>query len=331
MLQFCRCVAKWVGPHNTDAFVIGPADRSGCEWDEPDAETHVPTTSFVRLTGTVGSGGKNDRADVLAIQTLINAYRPNGVPPLALDGVCGARTIAAIRAVETQFLHTAKPDGRIDPNGPTLRAMNQVLRHKDGVMPNPPAPVPTPAASPRPAPSASAPAGTKPARHHRVPPADIIAAAQKAQKTWGVPASISIAQWILESGWGRSMPAGSNNPFGIKAGKGQPSVMARTREVVHHQTVYIMAAFRVFSSIDEAFDAHGRLLATHPAYAAARAHTANPDAYANALTHTYATDDHYGEELISLMKSDELYQYNGTAYSDFGDRRMGNGAVSAVA
>ena len=73
LLQFCASVAVWVGPDKTDAFVIGPADRSGCEWNEPDAETHVPTTSFVRISGTVGSGGKNNPADVLAIQTLINA------------------------------------------------------------------------------------------------------------------------------------------------------------------------------------------------------------------------------------------------------------------
>ncbi len=42
--------------------------------------------------------------------------------------------------------------------------------------------------------------------------------AQAAQKKWGVPASVTIAQAILESGWGASSLAKqANNFFGIKA------------------------------------------------------------------------------------------------------------------
>ena len=46
-------------------------------------------------------------------------------------------------------------------------------------------------------------------------PNAIIAAAQAAQHKWQVPASVSLAQWIIESGWGAHEPAGSNNPIGI--------------------------------------------------------------------------------------------------------------------
>ena len=62
------------------------------------------------------------------------------------------------------------------------------------------------------------------------PPPDIIAAAREAQRKWKIPASISLAQWALESGWGRHMPPGSNNPFGMKARPGDPFVTVRTRE-----------------------------------------------------------------------------------------------------
>ena len=96
--------------------------------------------------------------------------------------------------------------------------------------------------------------------------------------------------------------------------------MAPTREEIHGKSVYIVAPFRAFASINEAFDEHGRLLATHPAYALARAHLTDPDAYANALTGHYATDHLYGAKLIAFMRDDELYQYNTiNVINDFGD------------
>lgn len=72
----------------------------------------------------------------------------------------------------------------------------------------------------------------------------------------------------------------------------------------------ITAPFRVFASMDEAFDQHGRLLAKHPAYKPARWYLNNLDAYASALTHPYASDDGYGEKLINNMKTYNLYKYN---------------------
>ena len=77
---------------------------------------------------------------------------------------------------------------------------------------------------------------------------DAIAAAQASQQKWGVPASVTLAQFILESDWGRKMPGGpsSNNPFGMKAVAGQPSVEASTHEVRDGQTIEITAPFRNF-------------------------------------------------------------------------------------
>ena len=142
-------------------------------------------------------------------------------------------------------------------------------------------------------------------------PNDIVLAARAAQRKWNVPASITIAQWMLESGHGKKTPHGSNNPFGIKAGNGQPFVLAPTKEQTKDgRMIRIMAPFRKFDSVDQAFDLHGKLLATSPHYAAARDHADDPDAYANALTHTYASDDKYGPLLISLMRQHDLYQYD---------------------
>jgi flagellum-specific peptidoglycan hydrolase FlgJ len=125
-----------------------------------------------------------------------------------------------------------------------------------------------------------------------------------------VPASSSLAQWAVESAFGKAMPLGSNNPFGIKAAKGQPFVEAHTREVVSGKDVAIVAKFRKFDSIAQAFDEHGRLLATNRPYTRAMSHADDPDAFADALTGVYATDPRYGTVLKSILKKYNLYQYD---------------------
>jgi len=141
-------------------------------------------------------------------------------------------------------------------------------------------------------------------------PSDIIAAAKAAHAKWHIPASISIAQWAVESARGTRMPAGSNNPFGIKAAPGQPSVTARTREVVNGQSIHINAPFRKFATIAEAFDKHGELLATSGHYANARSKLPDADAFADALTGVYATDPNYGATLKSVMHSGNFKQFD---------------------
>lgn len=141
------------------------------------------------------------------------------------------------------------------------------------------------------------------------PPQDVIDAAQAAEAKWGVPASITLAQWALESAWGAHMPPGSNNPFGIKARKGDNWVSALTKEFVAGKWVRVGQGFRRYASIAEAFDDHGRLLATSAAYAKARA-SKDDDAYADALTGVYATDPTYGSLLHAIMRGSNLYQYD---------------------
>lgn len=129
----------------------------------------------------------------------------------------------------------------------------------------------------------------------------MIASAQAAQRRYGVPASITIAQLGLESAWGKHMSPGSNNPFGIKARPGEPFVTVDTLEQDRNGRVYrITAKFRKFRSLDEAFDAHAQLLAG-PRYAHARSGR-NAEEFAYALTGVYATDQQYGAKLKTLMR-----------------------------
>ncbi len=142
------------------------------------------------------------------------------------------------------------------------------------------------------------------------PPVEVIAAAQAAEHVWNVPASVTLAQWALESGWGQHMPPGSNNPFGIKALPGQPFVGALTREFENGKWISIGQSFRKFDTLADAFDAHAQLLATSGRYAAAREYDFAPDRFAQALTGIYATDPHYGGLLHAIMQSSNLYQYD---------------------
>ena len=140
-------------------------------------------------------------------------------------------------------------------------------------------------------------------------PNAVITAAQAAQHKWKVPASVSLAQWIVESGWGAHEPAGSNNPFGIKASVGQPHVDARTHEFIHGRYISTVAHFAKFASVDDAFDSHAKLLATHSAYSPAM-HAPTAELFAARLNGVYATDPHYGANLIAAMRKYDLEKYD---------------------
>ena len=230
------------------------------------------------LSSSVGQGGTNLTKDVLLIQQLINQKLPIPLRPLSEDGSCGQMTIDAIMQVQARFLHLAHPDGRIDPGGATWKFLKPQAGKKHGVSVQ--------------------------------IPDTVISAAQAAEKTWKIPAAVTISQWALESSWGRSMPTGSNNPFGIKAVGNQPYVMASTKEFEGGKWITIQAKFRKFDSLDDAFDEHGQLLATKKAYANARDHLNDPDAFADALTGVYATDPDYGGKLKRTMKAHDLYKYD---------------------
>ncbi len=140
--------------------------------------------------------------------------------------------------------------------------------------------------------------------------AEVISAAQASETKWRIPTCVSLAQWAQESGFGKSVPAGSCNPFGMKATGDQDFVWARTREYQGGAYVYTMQKFRRFASLADAFDEHGRLLATEPPYQHAMSLLPDYDKFCEALTGVYATDPHYGDKLVSLIKNDSLAQYD---------------------
>ena len=136
-----------------------------------------------------------------------------------------------------------------------------------------------------------------------------ISAAQRTQARTGVRASVTLGQYGLESSYGKRMPAGSNNPFGIKARRGEPFVLARTREEDRFgRSYYTTAKFRKFDTLEDAFEAHAKLLSGKRYRAFQQARTV--DEAADSLTGVYATDHRYGAKLKSVIHKQGLERYD---------------------
>jgi flagellum-specific peptidoglycan hydrolase FlgJ len=184
----------------------------------------------------------------------------------------------------------------------------------------------TPAPQASPAPEDTAPKTTTPAQAKSGSPqaadgaatpaqqafiAAVAPGAVAAQQKYGVPASVTIAQAIDESGWGgSSLAATYHNLFGIKGAGPAGSVTMPTSEFEGGAWVTIDAPFRIYHNDAESIADHAELLADSGYYTKAMANRANPNAFANDLTGVYATDPSYGATLIGLMSRYNLYQYD---------------------
>jgi len=74
---------------------------------------------MARLTASVGEGGKNLAPDVKYVQALlVDWLLVRKREPLAIDGICGPLTKAAI--LDFQRAETRVSDGRVDPGGSTI-------------------------------------------------------------------------------------------------------------------------------------------------------------------------------------------------------------------
>jgi len=139
----------------------------------------------------------------------------------------------------------------------------------------------------------------------------VVPGALAAQREYGIPAAVTIAQAIDESGWGQSqLAAQDNNLFGIKGTGPAGSVLRPTQEYESGQQVTVAAPFRVYSTIAQSITDHSLLLATGSSYKQAMAERRSPDAFANALTGVYATDPNYGADLITIMRQYNLYRFD---------------------
>ena len=231
------------------------------------------------IVASVGEGGVNRPEDVFIVQSLLNARLPRPHSFLPVTGTPDIGTTLAIEAYQAVVLNMNPPSGKVDPGSATYYSLAARPLVEDAARPPPRF------------------------GHVGQVPSDIVDAAVSSQKKWSVPAPVTLAQWAVESAWGAAMPPDSNNPFGIKAGLLQAAVDAATHEVVDGERISIVARFRKFDSLADAFDAHGKLIATNRVYAKAMTQVQDPDAFADALTGVYATDPQYGFTLKWVMKN----------------------------
>ncbi len=131
------------------------------------------------------------------------------------------------------------------------------------------------------------------------------AACQSAAVT-KIPASFTVAEAALESGWGAHAPG--MNLFGIKADQSWtgPVTTQRTREVVKGQTVYITARFRAYTDWLGSIQDHAAFLLDNERYAPAFQCT-DGESFAHAVAAAgYATDPNYATEICEIIKAHGL-------------------------
>ena len=146
-----------------------------------------------------------------------------------------------------------------------------------------------------------------------------VQAAIEAQRKTGVPASLTLAQALIESGAGQSSLAATyNNYFGIKGSGTAGSVSLPTTEYVNGSPITVNADFAVYNNAEESFEAHGQLIAgTHPGWTPYYAvpwaqYQQDHDAYALArgIAHIYATDPNYAETITNVMQQYDLTRFD---------------------
>ncbi len=126
-------------------------------------------------------------------------------------------------------------------------------------------------------------------------------------KNYGIPASIILAQGILESGAGRGdLAVSANNHFGIKCHEGW------TGESVKHDDDSDQECFRKYNNPSESFKDHALFLTGRPRYSKLFDFSKGDyRAWAKGLRIAgYATDPKYPEKLISYIERYKLHQYD---------------------
>lgn len=127
----------------------------------------------------------------------------------------------------------------------------------------------------------------------------------------GVLASLTIAQAILESNWGRSAPG--NMLFGIKAGsswKGKTQLLW-THEFIGGVKKRVQATFRAYGSFYESLLDHGSLLTGNKRYKDVVGCKDYKRACRAIQAAGYATDPMYADKLINLIERYGLTRFDG--------------------
>lgn len=126
------------------------------------------------------------------------------------------------------------------------------------------------------------------------------------QKKHGVPASITLAQGLLESAAGQSRLAQeANNHFGIKCGNEWGG------KTIKHDAETGKECFRKYKDVEDSYEDHSKFLKRKRYESLFKLKSTDYKNWAKGLRRCgYATDPKYPEKLISLIERYELYRYD---------------------
>ena len=133
----------------------------------------------------------------------------------------------------------------------------------------------------------------------------------------GVPASITLAQGLLESGYGRSeLALKSNNHFGIKCHNGWQGGK------VYHDDDAKGECFRKYENPEESYRDHSDFLRYRDRYKFLFEYKITDyTSWAYGLKKAgYATDPNYPRKLINLIEQYKLYEYDTKSVADVQDK-----------
>ena len=131
--------------------------------------------------------------------------------------------------------------------------------------------------------------------------------AQREMKQYKIPASITLAQGLLESGFGEGrLAVEGNNHFGIKCHRTWQG------EKIYHDDDEKGECFRVYKDAAESYRDHSLFLSERDRYAFLfRLGKRDYKAWAKGLKKAgYATDPKYPDKLIRLIERFDLAQYD---------------------
>ncbi len=146
-----------------------------------------------------------------------------------------------------------------------------------------------------------------------------VAGAQLGWRQYGVPPSVTIAQAVLESGWGRSgLASVDRNYFGIKCQNGAYGTLANgchvyaTTECDKSGKCFPMSdAFRTYATMAHSFRDHGNFLRVNKRYTPAFAYTKDANNFIWQVWKAgYATDPNYYTKVTGIMTAYNLYKYD---------------------
>lgn len=139
---------------------------------------------------------------------------------------------------------------------------------------------------------------------------EIASEAKQLQQETHLFASITIAQAILESDWGRSdLATEANNLFGIKGRHNNQSSVMPTDEYVDGERITIDDTFKKYETIQESMVDHMDFL-KGASYQSIQTSKNYREAAMALQDGGYATDPDYAAKLIALIEEFKLYAYD---------------------